>query len=122
MAAPPPPPAATGYQGGGLARQITSHDIAPVESLVAQRGRDEPLREETDDFQARDLRQRKRTDTEETKAGSSIEKDSEAVRPRDPDELVFNEEGAGVAPEWTFPDGGWRAWSVVIVSSLVPRS
>lgn len=125
LEAPPPVPpkgSSTGYQGGSLARQITSHDIQPIESLIAQRGRDEPLQEEEDRRQSRDLRQRGRTDTQETRIGSSTSKEeADAAQPRK-DELVFTEEGVGQAPEWTFPDGGWRAWSVVLVSAVPSRS
>lgn len=107
------PPAVTqGYQGGALARKITSHDIAPIESLVAQRGRDQPLQEEDEG-----LRHRRIDTEEETQVGtpSKVEA-SDPDRPKE--EFVFNEDGGGAAPEWTFPDGGWRAWSVVLVSSL----
>lgn len=127
LAQPSGPPIVTGgastsgYQGGSLARKITSHDIGPIESLVAQRGRDEPLQEE--DREGADLRHR-RTDTQETQVEGSEkskkESDPEAQTPPE-DKIVFNEDGAGQAPEWTFPDGGWKAWSVVLVSlSQIP--
>ncbi|GAA6063149.1 hypothetical protein JCM10212_006307 [Sporobolomyces blumeae] len=116
-----------GYEGGGgLTRKITSHDIAPIESLVAQRGRDEPLREEEHDT---DLGlERGRTDTQETHvedrdpAATTRTNEHEDQDPTSKgkleksgvDRLVFDQEGGGVAPEWTFPDGGWRAWSVIL--------
>ena len=119
----------SGYEGGSLARQITSHDIAPIESLIAQRGRDEPLQEEA--HQDDGLRHR-RTDTQEThvddKAALDRERGGVEAKRDAKDTLVFDEEGAGQAPEWTFPDGGWKAWSVVLVrrsfatSSLAPIS
>lgn len=107
-AASTPSSSKTGYQGSGGTplRQITSNQLAPTESLIAQAGRDAELRE----------RER------HTAGGADAEKGEvgkEGREPKEGEELVVTEgakgEGEGYAEEWTFPDGGWKAWSVVFV-------
>ncbi|GAA6042653.1 hypothetical protein JCM8097_008270 [Rhodosporidiobolus ruineniae] len=118
-AAPPPPaPAQTGYQGGALARAVTSNSLRPVESLVGQRGRDQELRErdrqqdgidEDGESPHRDLEKGGRRDGEEVPGGRQA---------KEGEELVVTDGGEALAEEWTFPDGGWKAWSVILVRVL----
>jgi hypothetical protein len=97
--APTPPSSKSGYQGGGNAlRTITSNQLAPTESLIGQAGRDAELRER--------------------EKGGDVEQ-GQGRQAKEGEELVVTEgaggEGEGYAEEWTFPDGGWKAWSVVFV-------
>ncbi|GAA5836790.1 hypothetical protein JCM11251_005789 [Rhodosporidiobolus azoricus] len=91
-------PAASGYNGSHVSR-FTSNDLRPIESLAGQGGRDEQL-------QDRDAS----SDEEHAQGARQQEKQGE--------DIVVGEGAGGkgevIAEEWTFPDGGWKAWGVIL--------
>jgi hypothetical protein len=108
--AAPAPTTKHGYQGGGTAlRRITSNQLVPTESLIAQAGREQELRE------------RERGTVPDVEGGRQAKEGEKYV-------VAEGEGGSGegYAEEWTFPDGGWKAWTVIFVrcslSSSPPHS
>ncbi|GAA5916231.1 hypothetical protein JCM8208_003914 [Rhodotorula glutinis] len=102
----------TGYQGGGLARHITSNDLAPTESLIARRRGEADLRERDsheDGSHGGGLEAGLTPQTVDA-AGEKLPPGATGGRKAD---VAFGEEGEVAAEEWTFPDGGWKAWSVI---------
>lgn len=110
----PPDRRLTGYQGGGLARIITSNDIFPTESLVGRRGREQELQDRDEDVSEPQQRgieagltAQKSERQGETGGGGGAGGTQDAV--------FVEGKGQEIAEEWTFPDGGWKAWSVIFV-------
>ncbi|GAA5979662.1 hypothetical protein JCM10908_003003 [Rhodotorula pacifica] len=100
----------TGYTGGGLARTITSNDLQPTESIVARRRGEATLRER-DTIAERSLRRVSLEAGTARPAGETT--DDEEEKPRLNDEGDDADKGAPLE-EWTFPDGGFKAWSVIL--------
>ncbi|GAA6049422.1 hypothetical protein JCM3770_007333 [Rhodotorula araucariae] len=101
----------SGYEGGALTRHITSNDLAPVESIIARRRGEDDLRE-------RDGDGRGRTGLEAGLTAQMVDARGEKVAPgqegaRRDDAAFVEGKGEVAVEEWTFPDGGWRAWSVI---------
>jgi len=113
----------TGYQGGGLARHITSNDLAPTESLIARRRGEADLRERGGD---EDGSQAARGGLEAGLTAQTVDEAGEELPPGAKggrkEDVAFGEQGEVAAEEWTFPDGGWKAWSVIFVRPCPLRS
>lgn len=108
-----------GYQGGGLARQITSNDLPPAEAIVATR-RGEPILRERDTDTIESLSLRRRSIEPGTRRPGPLKDNEEGDEKSvdgEPRQVVVTEgdEPLGLAEEWTFPDGGVKAWSVIFV-------
>ncbi|TNY19222.1 major facilitator superfamily domain-containing protein [Rhodotorula diobovata] len=107
-------PPLTGYQGGGLARQFTSNDFAPVEAIVARRRGQDDLRERDEDDE-------ERTGSGGLEAGLTAQRVDARGEKAPPgqeggrrEDAVFAEgKGEVAVEEWTFPDGGLKAWTVI---------
>lgn len=112
-------PPLTGYQGGGLARQFTSNDFAPVEAIVARRRGQDDLRERDEDDE-------ERTGSGGLEAGLTAQRVDARGEKAPPgqeggrrEDAVFAEgKGEVAVEEWTFPDGGLKAWTVIFVRPL----
>lgn len=113
----PPIPTSTapaGYAGGSLARTITSNDLQPAESIVARRRGELTLRDR-DTIDRIPSRRSEETGDVRAEPGEGYGDDEEGKeKPRLEDE-VEEVDPAGMPEEWTFPDGGAKAWSVILV-------
>ncbi|GAA5878100.1 hypothetical protein JCM3774_006484 [Rhodotorula dairenensis] len=104
-----------GYTGGGLARSITSNDLQPTESIVARRRGELTLRERDPIERISSRRSVEAgTATPGEGEGDGDEDDEKTEKPR-LDGQVEGVDPAGMPEEWTFPDGGAKAWSVILV-------
>lgn len=115
---PRPAPAAAVrpvYTGGALARTVTSSQLVPTESLISQRGGATELRERDRDREGLEAGLTRQVVDEKGERRVEQEGGDDAR-----DDVVVTDGKEGVAEEWTFPDGGWRAWSVVFVSVSLP--
>lgn len=117
----PPIPTSTassGYIGGGLARTITSNDLQPAESIVARRRGELTLRDRDtiDRIPSRRSEETGDVRAEPGEADGDDEEEGKGEKPRLEGE-VDEVDPAGMPEEWTFPDGGAKAWSVILVRS-----
>ena len=108
--------ASAGYTGGSLARTITSNDLQPAESIVARRRGELTLRERDTIDRIPSRRSEETGDVRAVPGEAYGDGDEEGKeKPRLEDSEVDEVDPAGMPEEWTFPDGGAKAWSVILV-------